>query len=72
MKSKYYWLMGLGGVMSVVLVSGLANAHWNRTWPATTQTLKGTPVKQAKASLTCKYRHEASLVWYSAPDRQIS
>lgn len=31
MKSKYYWLMGLGGAMSVVLVSGLANANWRHT-----------------------------------------
>ena len=43
MKSKYYWLMGLGGVMSVVLVSGLANAHWNRTLVSDNTNAQSTP-----------------------------
>ena len=31
MKSKYYWLMGLGGAASVVLVSGLAMANLDKS-----------------------------------------
>ena len=32
MKSKYYWLMGLGGAASVVLVSGLAMANLDKSY----------------------------------------
>ena len=75
MKSKYYWLMGLGGVMSVVLVSGLANAHWNRTLASDNTNAQSTPETGKKSQHTHKYQHGFKPLFRaidSNQDRQIS
>ena len=75
MKSKYYWLMGLGGVMSVALVSGLANANWHRTLISDNTDAQTTAETNAHSHHTHKYRHGFKPLFRaidSNQDRQIS
>jgi Ca2+-binding EF-hand superfamily protein len=79
MKSKYYWLMGLSGVMSVVLVSGLANANWRHTLISNnTNTQTGTQTgaeTQKQTQHIQKHRHGFKPLFRaidSNQDKQIS
>ena len=75
MKSKYYWLMGLGGVMSVALVSGLANANWHSTLVSDNTDAQTTPETDKKRPHAHKYRHGFKPLFRaidSNQDRQIS
>lgn len=75
MKSKYYWLMGLGGVMSVVLVSGFANAHWARTLTSDNTNTQSPAEADKHGHGSHKHRHGFKSLFHaidSNQDRQIS
>jgi len=75
MKSKYYWLMGLGGAASVVLVSGLAMANFDKSPHRGNGGDHGASFKHEKGEEDQKHRRGFKSLFHaidSNQDRQIS